>query len=135
MGRILALAADLAEGSINSRALVDQALARIDDPTGEGARAFIKVWHERARAEADHWDLMRKHGPVPSPLAGIPISVKDLFDIAGEATRAGSVALADAPPAKADAPVIGRLRAAGAVLVGRTNMTEFAYSGIGINPL
>ncbi|MGC5371958.1 amidase family protein, partial [Klebsiella pneumoniae] len=64
----------------------------------------------------------------------IPVSVKDLFDVAGEPTTAGSVVLADAPPAIADAPVVERLKAAGAVIVGKTNMTEFAYSGVGINP-
>jgi aspartyl-tRNA(Asn)/glutamyl-tRNA(Gln) amidotransferase subunit A len=128
------LAADLAAGRTTSRALVEEALARIDDKAGEGGRAFIKVWHARARAEADLWDQVRKLGSLALPLAGIPISVKDLFDIAGEPTTAGSVALADAAPAKVDAPIVQRLRAAGAVLVGRTNMTEFAYSGIGLNP-
>ena len=134
MRPILALAADLAEGRTTSCALIEEALARIDDKAGEGGRAFIKVWRARARAEADHWDQVRKHASLASPLAGIPISVKDLFDIAGEPTTAGSIALEDAAPAKADAPIVQRLRAAGAVLVGRTNMTEFAFSGIGINP-
>jgi aspartyl-tRNA(Asn)/glutamyl-tRNA(Gln) amidotransferase subunit A len=135
MKPILALAADLAEGRASARALVDEALDRIDDPKGEGGRAFIKVWRARARIEADHHDATRKLGAVPaSPLAGIPISVKDLFDVAGEPTPAGSKALADTPPARADAPIVARLRAAGAVLMGRTNMTEFAFSGIGINP-
>ena len=66
--------------------------------------------------------------------AGIPVSIKDLFDIKGQVTRAGSRALDDSPPAEADAPVVARLRRAGFVVIGRTNMTEFAYSGIGINP-
>ncbi len=134
MKPILELAADLAAGRTTSRALVDEALSRIDDKAGEGGRAFVKVWHARARAQADCWDSVRKHAKVTSPLAGVPIGVKDLFDIAGEPTPAGSVALKDAAPAKEDAPIVRRLRAAGAVLVGRTNMTEFAYSGIGINP-
>ncbi|MBL8687994.1 MAG: amidase [Rhodospirillaceae bacterium] len=134
MKPIPSLAADLAEGRTTSRALVDEALARIDDKDGEGSRAFIKVWHARARAEADLWDQVRKLGQVALPLAGVPIAVKDLFDIAGEPTTAGSTALKDAAPAKADAVIVQRLRAAGAVLVGRTNMTEFAYSGIGLNP-
>ena len=68
------------------------------------------------------------------PLAGIPVSVKDLFDVAGQVTMAGSTVLATAPPASADAIAVARLRAAGAVLVGRTNMVEFAFSGVGINP-
>jgi aspartyl-tRNA(Asn)/glutamyl-tRNA(Gln) amidotransferase subunit A len=135
MRPILALAADLAGGRTTSRALVDEALARIDDVQGEGGRTFVKVWHARARAEADHADALRKLGvPAASPLAGVPISVKDLFDVAGETTCAGSVVLKDKPPAAADAAIVRRLRAAGAILVGRTNMTEFAFSGIGINP-
>src|SRR5205085_9214989 len=71
---------------------------------------------------------------VASPLAGLPVSIKDLFDVAGERTLAGSKALDDRPPATRDAPVVARLRTAGAVLIGRTNMTEFAFSGVGINP-
>ena len=67
-------------------------------------------------------------------LAGIPVSVKDLFDVAGQVTKAGSKVLADAPAARADCPAIARLRAAGAMLTGRTNMVEFAFSGVGINP-
>jgi len=68
------------------------------------------------------------------PLAGIPVSTKDLFDVAGQVTAAGSKVLASAVPARADAAAVARLRAAGAVLVGRTNMVEFAFSGVGINP-
>jgi aspartyl-tRNA(Asn)/glutamyl-tRNA(Gln) amidotransferase subunit A len=71
---------------------------------------------------------------VRSALEGVPVSVKDLFDVAGQVTTAGSIALKDAPPAQADAPVVARLRAAGAVILGRTNMTEFAFSGLGLNP-
>jgi Asp-tRNA(Asn)/Glu-tRNA(Gln) amidotransferase A subunit family amidase len=67
-------------------------------------------------------------------MAGWPVSTKDLFDLAGEVTAAGSVALGDAAPARVDAPAVARLRAAGALVVGRTNMTEFAFSGVGINP-
>ena len=68
------------------------------------------------------------------PLAGIPVSVKDLFDVAGEVTKAGSKVLANAPAATTDCPAVARLRAAGAALTGRTNMVEFAFSGVGINP-
>lgn len=68
------------------------------------------------------------------PLAGLAVSVKDLFDIAGQATPAGSTVLADAPVAVQDSPAVARLRAAGASLIGRTNMVEFAFSGVGINP-
>jgi aspartyl-tRNA(Asn)/glutamyl-tRNA(Gln) amidotransferase subunit A len=79
-------------------------------------------------------DTLRRAGRAPSRYAGIPISLKDLFDIAGEPTPAGSRALADAPPAAAHAPVVQRMLAAGFVPLGRTNMTEFAFSGLGINP-
>ena len=68
------------------------------------------------------------------PLAGMPVSIKDLFDVAGQTTAAGSTVLAKAPPAAADCTVVTRLRAAGAVLAGRSNMVEFAFSGVGINP-
>ena len=128
------LAADLAAGRTTSSALVDEALARIADPAGEGKRAFVKVYGDTARAAADAQDKLRKAGYIASPLAGIPVSIKDLFDVAGERTLAGSKALDDAPPAKTDAPIVARLKAAGAVLMGRTNMTEFAFSGVGINP-
>jgi aspartyl-tRNA(Asn)/glutamyl-tRNA(Gln) amidotransferase subunit A len=128
------LVADLAAGRTTSRALVEEALARIADPAGEGRRTFVKVYADAARAVADAQDRLRAAGYVASPLAGIPVSIKDLFDVAGEVTLAGSRALDDAPPAKADAPIVARLKAAGAVVIGRTNMTEFAFSGVGINP-
>jgi aspartyl-tRNA(Asn)/glutamyl-tRNA(Gln) amidotransferase subunit A len=128
------LGADLAAGRTTSRKLTEEALARIDDTKGEGKRAFIKVWHKQALAAADASDLQRKAGLVPGPLAGIPVSIKNLCDVAGETTLSGSKALDDAPPAKADAPVVARLRAAGAVIVGSTNMSEFAFTGVGANP-
>ena len=128
------LAADLAAGRTTSRQLTEEALARIEDPKGEGKRAFVKVWRAQALAAADASDLQRKAGIVLSPLAGIPVSIKDLCNVAGETTLAGSKALDDAKPAVADAPVVARLRAAGAVIVGSTNMSEFAFSGVGFNP-
>src|SRR5579864_3980633 len=131
---VLGLAADLAAGRTSSRALVETALARIADPAGEGARTFTRVYADRARAAADAQDQLRNAGYAASLLAGLPVSIKDLFDVAGEQTLAGSKALDDRPPAARDAPVVARLRAAGAVLIGRTNMTEFAFSGVGINP-
>ena len=131
---ILGLAAELAAGRATSRALVDEALTRIADPAGEGARTFTKVYADAARAAADAQDRLRGAGYVVSPLAGLPVSVKDLFDVAGEVTLAGSTALDDRPPAERDAPIVARLKAAGAVIVGKTNMTEFAFSGVGINP-
>ena len=131
---ILSLAAELAAGRTTSRKLTEAAFARIEDPKGEGKRVFIKTWKTQALATADASDLQRKAGLVPSPLAGLPVSIKNLCDVAGETTLSGSRALDDAPPAKADAPVVARLRAAGAVIVGSTNMSEFAFSGVGFNP-
>ncbi|RQS08940.1 amidase [Burkholderia sp. Bp9002] len=128
------LAADLAAGRTTSRALVDTALERIADPAGQGAVVFTEVDADNARATADAHDRLRAAGTVLSPLAGIPVSVKDLFDVAGQVTRAGSRVLDDAPPATTDAIAVARLRRAGAVLVGRTNMSEFAFSGLGLNP-
>jgi aspartyl-tRNA(Asn)/glutamyl-tRNA(Gln) amidotransferase subunit A len=86
------------------------------------------------RTLPDEVDAATRAAAAGLPLAGLPVSVKDLFDVAGQVTAAGSVALADAPPAVADSPAVARLRAAGASLVGRTNMTEFAFSGVGVNP-
>ena len=128
------LSRELAAGRTSSGELVNQALARIADPAGEGARAFMKVYADAARADAAHSDRLRKSGVVRSAVEGLPVSVKDLFDIGGETTRAGSRVLADAPVALADAPAIARLRAAGAVIVGRSNMVEFAFGAVGTNP-
>ncbi len=134
METVASLSARLAAGRTTSRALVEEALARIADPAGEGARTFLKVYGDLARAEADHADRLRKAGIVRSPVDGLPISLKDLFDVGGDVTRAGSKVLNDAPPAKADAPTVARLRAAGAIIIGRTNMVEFAFGGLGLNP-
>ena len=134
MWTVEALSADLAAGRTTSRALVETALARIAEPAGEGARAFVKVYAESARADADHADRLRKAGIVRSAVDGLPVSVKDLFDVAGDVTRAGSKVLAGAPAALADAPAVARLRAAGAVIVGRSNMVEFAFGAVGTNP-
>ncbi|MFH1345260.1 MAG: amidase [Pseudomonadota bacterium] len=131
---LAALADDLASGRTSARKLVDGCLANIADSSGEGARAFIRVDAEATIEAAEAMDRLREIKAAPSRFAGIPISIKDLFDIRGQVTRAGSRALDDSPPAEVDAPAVARLRRAGFVVIGRTNMTEFAYSGIGINP-
>jgi aspartyl-tRNA(Asn)/glutamyl-tRNA(Gln) amidotransferase subunit A len=128
------LADDLSHGRTSARKLVDECIARIADPAGEGIRTFMHVDREAAIAAAEAMDHLRSAKAAPSPYAGIPVSIKDLFDIKGQVTRAGSRALEDSPPAEADATVVARLRRAGFIVIGRTNMTEFAYSGIGINP-
>src|ERR1700685_1988721 len=128
------LADDLENGRTSARRIVDGCLERIADATGEGERAFIHVDAEAAIEAAEAMDRLREIKAAPSRYAGIPVSIKDLFDIRGQVTRAGSRALEDSAPAEADAPVVARLRRAGFVVIGRTNMTEFAYSGIGINP-
>jgi aspartyl-tRNA(Asn)/glutamyl-tRNA(Gln) amidotransferase subunit A len=134
MWTVAQLAADLDRGRTTSRELVEQALARIADGAGEGARAFIKVYADNARAEADFADRLRKGGARRSAVDGLPVSLKDLFDVAGDVTRAGSRILEKAPAATADAAAVARLRAAGAVFIGRTNMVEFAFGGVGLNP-
>src|SRR3954451_14004719 len=131
---LASLANDLENGRTSARKLVDECLARIADPSGEGARAFLHVDAEAAIEAAEAMDRLREVKAAPSPFAGIPISIKDLFDIKGQVTRAGSRALDDSAPAEIDAPVVARVRRAGFIVIGRTNMTEFAYSGIGINP-
>lgn len=134
MKTLAGLARDLDRGATTSRAVVEQCLARIGEPNGEGARAFLKVHADASRAAGDYYDQLRAQGVVLSPWAGIPISVKDLFDLAGDVTTAGSRVLRGQPPARKDCPAVARLRAVGFIPIGRTNMTEFAYSGLGLNP-
>src|SRR5450830_1794496 len=119
----------------HARDRLDAALARIDDPNGEGARACLTVYRSSARAAAEAADARARAGISLGPLDGAIVSIKDLFDVAGEVTRAGSKVLAEeGKPVAADAPVVRRLRSGGAVIVAKTNMTEFAFSGVGINP-
>jgi aspartyl-tRNA(Asn)/glutamyl-tRNA(Gln) amidotransferase subunit A len=114
---------------------LEAALARIDDPAGEGARACLTVYREGAKDAATAADARARVGISLGPLDGAVVTIKDLFDVAGEVTRAGSGLLAEeGVVAASDAPVVRRLRAAGAVIVGKTNMSEFAFTGIGANP-
>lgn len=119
----------------SSRDRLEQSLQRIADPSGEGARACLTVYADTARKAADAADARTKSGGSLGPLDGAIVTVKDLFDVAGEVTRAGSRVLASrGKPATADAAIVTKLREAGAVIVAKTNMTEFAYSGLGANP-
>ncbi len=118
------------EGS--HRALIERVLAHAALPAA--AHVFTTLLADGARAAADAADARLARGETPLPLDGLPITVKDLYDIAGRTTMAGSVLRAGAPVAPQDAAAVARLRAAGAAIVGLTNMTEFAFSGVGINP-
>jgi amidase/aspartyl-tRNA(Asn)/glutamyl-tRNA(Gln) amidotransferase subunit A len=129
---LCAAARAVGAGTQTAQALLEAAFAAADGQTAR--HAYIRRFDAQARAAAVAVDAQRAAGaPVPT-LAGLAVSVKDLFDVAGVPTTAGSRSLADAAPAAADCPAVARLRAAGAALTGHTNLTEFAFSGIGINP-
>ncbi len=131
---IAAVAAAMSRRETSSRELVSTALTRARDPGGEGARVFTQLHTATARRDAEAWDARHAAGAPATVLGGLPVSVKDLFDVAGCVTTAGSRVLADAPAATVDADAVLRLRDAGAIIVGKTKMTEFAYSGVGLNP-
>jgi aspartyl-tRNA(Asn)/glutamyl-tRNA(Gln) amidotransferase subunit A len=131
---IVELSQLLANRKITSRQLVEQALVAIKDPQGEGSRTFLSVHESEALAAADQVDAQRRDGAKLPALAGIPISVKDLFDEAGVTTLAGSTVLVGTPAATRNSTVVERLKKAGALIIGRTNLVEFAYSGLGLNP-
>jgi len=116
----------LQAGQTSAPAKMERAIAAAQSPAC--AHAFARPLFEDARARA------AEPGVQHLPLAGLAVSVKDLFDLQGQPTPAGSVVLADAPPAASDSPAVARLRAAGAAFIGRTNMVEFAFSGVGTNP-
>ena len=113
---------------------LETALTLIARTGDESSRIFTRLYPEVARAAASAADQRAEAGALLGPLDGRIVSIKDLFDVAGEATTAGSALLRDAAPAARDALVVSRLRAAGAVIIGKTNMTEFAFSGVGLNP-
>lgn len=127
-------AAGLANGEFTSGDLIADALAQITDTQGEGERVFTQVYADWAQQQALAADQRRAAGKHLSALDGVPVSVKDLFDVAGQVTTAGSRVLAGAAVATEHAAVVERLLQAGAVVIGKTNMTEFAYSGLGLNP-
>lgn len=127
-----AAAAAVAAGRLNPAEDIERALAAADAPPCR--HAFVRRFDALARCTASAVEAMRAAGAPAPALAGLAVSVKDLFDVAGVPSTAASKSMADAVPAAADSPVVARLRAAGAALVGHTNLTEFAFSGIGINP-
>ncbi|WP_318655597.1 amidase [Oligella urethralis] len=128
------LQTELTAGKITSVELTKQALKRIADPNNQGGVSFLSVYEEQALAAAAASDKLRAAGFVRSSLEGIPVSIKDLFDYAGDVTKGGSILLNDAPKATEHSLIVKRLVEKGAVIIGRTNMTEFAFSGLGLNP-
>ncbi|VTU27720.1 amidase [Variovorax sp. PBL-E5] len=115
----------LLAGSTHAGAEMERAIEAAESPACR--HVFVRTMFDEARAAAAAAAPQQR-------LAGLAFSVKDLFDIAGQPTPAGSVVLSHAPAAKADAPAVARLRAAGGVPIGRSNMSEFAFSGVGVNP-
>ncbi len=129
---ITAIRAELAARRVTAERLLEESMSAAN---GEANRhTFIRRFDAMARAAARSVDIQHAAGAPLPPLAGLSVSVKDLFDVPGHTTSAGSRVLADAAPAQADCPAVARLRGAGAALIGHTNMTEFAFSGVGINP-
>jgi Asp-tRNA(Asn)/Glu-tRNA(Gln) amidotransferase A subunit family amidase len=128
------IAAAIRSGRTDCKELVRETFARIGDTSGEGARCFIRLFPEQARAAADAMDLIRASGVPIGPLAGIPIPVKDLFDVAGSVTYRGLASAAGRAAGDARCAGRGALARSGAIIVGTTNMTEFAMGGVGINP-
>ncbi|MEO7152366.1 MAG: amidase [Burkholderiaceae bacterium] len=122
----------VARGDASYDAGIDAALRAATEAAA--AHVYTRLYPDAARAAAWHADALRAAGVALPALAGLPVTVKDLFDVAGEPTAAGSTILRDAPPATADAPAVARLRRHGAAITGRTNMSEFAFSGVGANP-
>jgi len=127
------LAQSLQRQTCSSRELVERCLSAIEMPGGEGSHALLTVYREQALDLADHIDRARIKGWSLPTYSGIPITIKDLFDTQGEVTRAGSHVLDEQAPAVADAPIVAALRNAGFIIIGKTNMTEFAFSGLGMN--
>ncbi len=133
MTTIAALHNDFAKSDDSPTSQAERHIARVSDPAGEGVRAFLHLDRQAARYAASVSQQRFMAGDV-RPLEGITLSIKDLFDVKGEVTGAGSTVLRVRPAATADSPVVARLREAGAIIFGRNNMVEFAYSGVGVNP-
>lgn len=124
--------ARIQRGETSHEACVSAALEKARSPDAQ--HVFTRVYAESALAAARYADALKAAGRYLPPLAGLPVSIKDLYDVAGETTWAGSVACRDDAPATQDSAAVAALRSQGAAIVGKTNMTEFAFSGVGINP-
>lgn len=124
----------LVQKHTTSEELVTQCFDRINEAGSQGDTVFTELYQTNALQWARAVDQARKSGMYLPPFAGIPITVKDLFDVAGSTTKAGSVVLKGGKPALQDAAAVRCLKQAGFIVLGRTNMTEFAYSGLGLNP-
>jgi len=118
---------------IDAQTLLCRTLNKIEAMQTQSGCTFTRTYEDTARMEAICADKQRLEGNKISPLTGIPVSVKDLCDVRGDITRAGSTVLSQAPPASRDSVVVQRLRNAGAIIVGKTNMTEFAFTNTGVN--
>jgi Asp-tRNAAsn/Glu-tRNAGln amidotransferase A subunit and related amidases len=118
---------------MSARDRLEEVFERLEKRAAD-ERVYLKVYRDAARAAADAADARRRSGITLGPLDGALVSIKDLLDVAGEPTLAGSRIFRDHTPAGEDADVVRRLRQAGAVIIGKTNMVEFAFSGIGLNP-
>lgn len=130
----VATAEAIADGRTSARAVVETTLARIA-AGNDRLHAFITVLAEEARAEADMLDALQARGQRRGPLHGVPVAVKDIIDVSGQRTRAGSITRDHLPAAAADAWCVSRLRAAGAIVVGKTHTVEYAFGGWGTNPI
>ncbi|XXN65326.1 amidase [Enterobacter ludwigii] len=124
----------LLAGQISPETLTQDALSAIAAEAGEGKRVFTRVYAAGAQQQAAQAKMRWQQQQPRSAIDGLPISIKDLFDVAGEVTLAGSRLLSNASEATANASMVDRLLQAGATIVGKTNMTEFAFTGLGINP-
>lgn len=120
------------EGS--TKEYVAKCIGNIKNSAGEGAKAFLAIDEVRSLATAEAQDILLEKGVKLGPLSGVTVSIKDLFDIAGQVTASGSKVLRKNAPATEDSGVVDKIRRAGGIVIGRTNMTEFAYSGLGLNP-
>ena len=134
MLKIDKMISELQSGTVTSRQLTEQCLVCVDQDSDQAHKVYLQLFADHALAQSDAIDQLRKQGISLSPLMGLPISVKDLIDIKDCPTSAGSTFLAKIRTVTENAPIVERLQAAGLIILGKTNLVEFAYSGVGINP-